>query len=297
MNSIDADIIAATNDATARVNRGELVGLVVGNEATNFSVGANIMLVLMLSTMKQWDKLEEAVAGIQDAWMGMKHCYGPVVVAPRGMALGGGCECVMHGSHVRALGETYIGLVELGVGVIPAGGGCKELAFRRYGSIPHGVKADLFPLMQDLFMTIGTAKVATSAEEGRQLGFLGATDKISINPESLLADAKDDVLALVQMGHRKPEPTTVPVPGFNGLGALNIGVHTMKEGHYISEYDQHLGKKLAHVLCGGNVAPGTQLTEQDFLDLEREAFVSLCGEPKTLARIQHMLEKNKPLRN
>ena len=297
MNSIDADIIAAANDATARVNNGELVGLVVGNEATNFSVGANIMLVLMLSTMRQWDKLEEAVSGIQDAWMGMKHCDGPVVVAPRGMALGGGCECVMHGSHVRALGETYIGLVELGVGVIPAGGGCKELAFRRYGSIPHGVNADLFPLMQDVFMTIGTVKVATSAEEGRQLGFLKATDKITISPDSLLADAKDDVLALVKMGYRKPEPRTVKVPGFNGLGALNIGVHTMKEGKFISEYDMHLGKKLAHVLCGGAVPPGTELSEQDFLDLEREAFVSLCGEPKTQARIQHMLEKNKPLRN
>ena len=297
MNAIDQDIIAMLDLGVKKVNDGELVGLVVGNEATNFCVGANIGMVMMLAMMKQYDKIGEMVAALQDSAMAMKYCRGPVVTAPRGMALGGGAEIMMHGTKVRAAGETYIGQVELGVGVIPAGGGCKELAFRYYGSVPDGVKVDLFPHMQRVFELIGMAKVATSAEEGRELGFLRTGDAVTINPDAVLADAKADVLGLLQMGYRPPVPRTVKVPGSTGIGALKIGIHTMVGGGWITEYEGHMGRKLAHVICGGDVPSGTELSEQEFLDLEREAFVSLCGEQKTLARIQHMLEKGKPLRN
>jgi 3-hydroxyacyl-CoA dehydrogenase len=190
-----------------------------------------------------------------------------------------------------------MGLVELGVGLIPAGGGCKEMAVRHYGSIPYGVKADLFPFMEKVFTTIGMAKVSTSAEEARQYGFLKPTDKLSLNPEAVLADAKADVLALIAMGYSAPLARTIPVPGSGGIAALKIAIHTMKAGGFLSEYDAHLGKKLAHVICGGEVPAGTELSEQALLDLEREAFLSLCGEEKTIARILHMLEKGKALRN
>jgi len=297
MNSIDAQIIEMLGIACDRVNAGDLAGLVVGNEAPHFSVGANVGLVAMLAMNKDWAGIEMAVKGIQDAHMKMKYCTGPVVVAPRGMALGGGCECVMHGAAVRASAESYMGLVELGVGLIPAGGGCKEMALRHYGSIPHGVKADLFPFMEKVFTVVGMAKVSTSAEEARQYGFLKPTDRLSLNPEALLADAKADVLALVAMGYRPPLARPIPVPGAGGIAALRIAIHTMRMGGFLTEYDQHLGHKLAHIICGGEVPAGTELSEQQLLDLEREAFLSLCGEERTLARILHMLEKGKPLRN
>jgi 3-hydroxyacyl-CoA dehydrogenase len=297
MNSIDAAIVEMLDKGVEMVNAGELAGLVVGSEATNFSVGANIALAAMLAMNKDWDMLEQSVAAMQDSYLGLKYCYGPVVIAPRGMALGGGCECVMHGDAVRAAAESYIGLVELGVGVIPAAGGCKEMAFRYYGSIPPGVNADLFPFMERMFRIIGTLQVATSAEEARELGFLRAHDRVTLNPDAVLADAKADVLAMVAAGYRAPRPGTVPVPGSGGIAALTVAVHGMQQGGYISEYDEHLGKTLARVLCGGDVPAGTRRSEQDFLDLEREAFLSLCGEEKTMARIMHMLEKGKPLRN
>jgi 3-hydroxyacyl-CoA dehydrogenase len=297
MNAIDAQIIEMINVACDYVERGDLVGLVVGNEAPNFSVGANIGLVGMLAMSEMWDELEEAVAGIQNAYMRMKYCPGPVVVAPRGMALGGGCEAVMHGVSVRAAAETYLGLVELGVGLIPAGGGCKEMAFRHYGAVPPGVNADLFPFLEKIFKVIGMATVSTSAEEARELGFLRPTDRITLNPDYVLANAKQDVLALVETGYKPPVPTTVRVPGVDGIAALKIAAHTMREGHYISEYDEFLAKKLAYVICGGDVPQGTERTEQEFLDLEREVFVELCHEPKTMERIQHMLATGKPLRN
>ena len=297
MNAFDPTIVEMIDSSCERVNAGELAGLVIGSEATNFSVGANVGLVAMFAMNKQFEPIEQAVKAMQDSFMKMKYCEGPVVVAPRGMALGGGAECVMHGTAVRASAESYIGLVELGVGLIPASGGCKEMAFRHYGSIPHGVKADLFPFMEKIFTTIGMAKVSTSAEEARQLGFLKPTDRLSLNPDALLADAKGDVLALAAMGHRPPLARKVPVPGGGGIAALKIGIHGMVGGGYLSEYDAFLGRKLAYVLCGGDVPGGTEVTEQNLLDLEREAFLSLCGEQKTLDRIMHMLEKGKPLRN
>jgi len=297
MNAFDPTLVEMIDSACDRVNDGQLAGLVVGNEATNFSVGANVGLVGMFAMNKQFEPIEQAVKAMQDAFMKMKYCSGPVVVAPRGMALGGGCECVMHGSAVRALAETYMGQVELGVGLIPAAGGCKELALRHYGSVPDGVKAELFPFMEKIFTTVGMAKVSTSAEEARQLGFLRPTDRITLNPDALLADAKGDVLALLAMGYRPPLARKIPVPGGTGIAALKIGIHGMLGGGYLSEYDAFLGRKLAYVLCGGDVPAGTEVTEQYLLDLEREAFLSLCGEQKTLDRITHMLSTGKPLRN
>jgi 3-hydroxyacyl-CoA dehydrogenase len=297
MNSIDAQIIEMISKACDRVDSGELVGLVVGNEAANFSVGANIGMAAMAIMGGLWDELEQITKAGQDAYMKMKYCAGPVVVAPRGMALGGGCEAVLHGDAVRASAETYMGLVELGVGLIPAFGGCKEMAFRFYGSAPATVKPNLFPLMEQVFTTIGLGNVAGSAEEARSMGFLRSTDKVTLNPDNVLADAKADVLAMVASGYQPPMPTTVPVPGRDGIASLKVAAHTMRRGGYISEYDQYLARKLAHVICGGDVPAGTELTEQDFLDLERTAFMELCHEEKTLERIQHMLSTGKPLRN
>ncbi|MFH2072828.1 MAG: 3-hydroxyacyl-CoA dehydrogenase/enoyl-CoA hydratase family protein, partial [Actinomycetota bacterium] len=297
MNAIDGQIGEMIQKAVEMVNAGELVGLVIGNEATNFSVGANVGLVGMLAMNQQFDEIGDLVKSLQDTLMAMRYCDGPVVTAPRGMALGGGCEIVMHGASARAAAESYIGLVELGVGLIPAAGGCKEMAMRLYGSIPPQVNADLFPYMERLFRVIGMASVGTSAEESRELGFLRPTDRVTLNPDAVLADAKADVLALASMGYRPPTPRTVKVPGRDGLAALKIAAHTMKEGGYLSEYDEYLGTVLGSVLCGGDVPAGTVRSEQDFLDLEREAFVGLCGQEKTMARILHMLEKGKPLRN
>jgi 3-hydroxyacyl-CoA dehydrogenase len=297
MNAIDNTILEMIATGCDMVDAGDLVGLVVGNEAANFSVGANVGLIGMLAMSQDWDQVTEAVRVIQDTFMRMKYCDGPVVIAPRGMALGGGCEAVMHGDAVRASAECYIGLVELGVGLIPAGGGCKEMAFRFYGSIPEGVKADLFPFMEKAFMTVGTGTVSTSAVEAKSYGFLRRTDRITLNPDAVLSEAKADVLAMVQMGYHPPPRRRVPVPGTTGIAALKVGVHGMAQGGYLSEYDEHLGTVLATVLCGGEVPAGTLLSEQDFLDLEREAFVGLCREQKTIDRILHMLETGKPLRN
>jgi 3-hydroxyacyl-CoA dehydrogenase len=297
MNAIDAQIIEMIETACQMVDDGELVGLVIGNEATSFSVGANIGVFGMLAMGKDWDMLEASVNGMQQGVLRLKYCDGPVVIAPRGMALGGGCEIVMQGDAVRAAAESYMGLVELGVGVIPAAGGCKEMILRSYGSIQPGVKADWLPFLEKLFTTIGTGQVSTSAEEARDLGFLRPTDRVTIDPDALLADAKADVLALASMGYRPPMPPKVAVPGTNGIAALKVAIHGMKAGGYLSEYDEHLGKTLATVLCGGDVPSGTVRSEQDLLDLEREAFLHLAGQEKTIERILHMLEKGKPLRN
>ncbi len=297
MNSIDNQIVEMIDRACNLVNNGDLVGLVVGNEAPNFSVGANIGLLGMLAVAGMWDELDRAVAAGQNANMKMKYCRGPVVAAPRGMALGGGCEVTLHSAAVRASAETYFGQVEVGVGLIPAAGGCKELAFRYYGSTPPGVKPNPFASIEKLFTTIGMGTTSTSAEEARDLGFLRPHDHVTINPDALLAKAKADVLALVGMGYKPPTPITVPVPGRDGIASLKVAAHGMRGGGYISEYDQHLANRLAYVICGGDVPAGTELTEQDFLDLEREVFVELCHEGKTQERIQHMLQTGKALRN
>jgi 3-hydroxyacyl-CoA dehydrogenase len=296
MNTIDNFLIQSYNEALDLLD-GDWNALVVANEGDNFSVGANVMLVAMAASMQQWGQIEELVKNLQDTCMRAKHHAKPVITAPHQMALGGGAEMTMHSSATQATGELYIGQVEVGVGLLPAAGGCKELIFRHVGSIPEGVDIDTNPFVQRVFMLIGMAHVATSAGEAMAAGFLRPSDGISMNRDLQIHDAKQRALGMINMGWRRPPQTTVKLPGRSGVGALESAMWGMKGGGQISDYDMHVGKMVANVLCGGNIAAGTKVTEQDLLDLEREAFLSLCGEEKTMARIQHMLRFNKPLRN
>jgi 3-hydroxyacyl-CoA dehydrogenase len=235
----------------------------------------------------------------QDANMRMKFLSKPVVAAPAGMALGGGCEISMHGARCQPCGETYIGLVEVGVGVIPAGGGTKELMVRMTEGIPAPVlKAgiNLQSYYQAVFEAIGMAKVATSAVEAKEIGYLRKTDGISVNRDQQIWDAKQVVLGLAQF-YKKPAPALVPVMGENFRGIADAVLGNMRHGNFVSDYDVHVAKKLAYIISGGDCPEGTLVSEQELLDLEREAFLSLCGESKTQDRIMHMLTKGKPLRN
>jgi 3-hydroxyacyl-CoA dehydrogenase len=214
------------------------------------------------------------------------------------MALGGGAEICMGADRIRAAAETYMGLVEVGVGLLPAGGGTKEMVIRHLEGIPDGVAADPLPFLRKAFETIGMAKVATSAKEAREFGFLRPWDKITIQRDFLIQDAKSTVLAMNREGYETPRPRTdIPLPGRSEFSSFAYGLYAMRIAGHISEYDERVGRKIAFVLTGGNVPAGTKLSEQDLLDLEREAFLSLCGEEKTQARIQYMLMKGKPLRN
>ena len=296
MNTIDNFLIQSYNEALDLLD-GDWNALVVANEGDNFSVGANVMLVAMAASMQQWDQIEALVKNLQDTCMRAKHHSKPVITAPHQMALGGGAEMTMHSSATQATGELYIGQVEVGVGLLPAAGGCKELIFRHVGSIPEGVDIDTGPFVQRVFMLIGMAHVATSAGEAMAAGFLRPSDGISMNRDLQIHDAKQRALGMINMGWRRPPQTTVKLPGRTGVAAIESFMWGMKGGGQISDYDMHVGKMVANVLCGGNIAAGVKVTEQDLLDLEREAFLSLCGEEKTMARIQHMLRFNKPLRN
>lgn len=297
MNAIGSDTISMLNYSLQEVDKNYL-GLVIGNQGQNFSVGANIMLILLEAQEGNWDELDLVVRQFQKATMAIKYSSKPVVTAPFGMTLGGGCEITLHGSRVQAAAETYIGLVEVGVGVIPAGGGTKEMLIRSIENAPKDGDIDLFPYVRRAFETIGMAKVATSAQEARQLGFLRTTDNISVNKERQIEDAKQTVLAMAKEGYSPSTPLTdIPVLGRAGSSALKLGIHMMKQGDYISEYDAVIGEKLAHILCGGDLNTPQKVSEQYILDLEREAFLSLCGQRKTLERIQNMLKTGKPLRN
>ncbi|MDH3215376.1 MAG: 3-hydroxyacyl-CoA dehydrogenase/enoyl-CoA hydratase family protein [Candidatus Krumholzibacteria bacterium] len=297
MNAIGGDIIQMINFAVKETEANQ-AALVVGNQASNFSVGANLMLLLLEAQDANWEEIDLIVRAFQNANMAMKYCKRPVVAAPFGMTLGGGCEVCLGAGHVFASAETYIGLVELGVGLIPAGGGCKELLLRQLEGRPLVEDLELFPFVRAAFETIGLAKVATSAEEARQLRFLRISDGVAMNPERLIYQAKAMALGLYSQGYRPPDPTIeIPVVGESGLGAIKTHLYLLKEANYISEYDQHLGGQLATILCGGRVLRGTMVSEQHLLDLEREVFLGLCGQRKTLERMQYMLKKGKPLRN
>jgi 3-hydroxyacyl-CoA dehydrogenase len=225
----------------------------------------------------------------------MKYAGVPVVTAPFGLSLGGGAEIAMHGVATRAHAELYAGQVEAGVGVIPAGGGCKELLARRLADLPDD--ADPFLWVKHIFMTIAMGKVSMSAEEARQMGFLNPSDQVTLNRDYLIEDAKQTALGLARAGYTPPRRRTFRLPGESGYATLRSSLQMMKEAHQISEHDVKVGSKLAWVLCGGRTSPSVRVTEQHVLDLEREAFVSLCGEPKTQERMQYMLMNNKPLRN
>jgi 3-hydroxyacyl-CoA dehydrogenase len=298
MNAIGGDTLQMLKQSLAEVEK-NFVGLVVGNQGANFSVGANIMLMLMEAQDENWDELDLMGRAFQTATMSLRYSPKPVVVAPFNLVFGGGCEMVLHGDRVRAAAETYIGLVEVGVGIIPAGGGTKELLLRTLDSIPKNVSdADPFPFVKRAFETIALAKVATSAEEARTLGFLSEDDTISMNADRLIADAKKEVLALAASGYVQPQPRTdILALGNAALATLKLGIHQMKRGGYISDHDALIGEKLARILTGGDLNHETRVSEQYLLDLEREAFLSLAGTRKTQERLAAMLKTGKPLRN
>jgi 3-hydroxyacyl-CoA dehydrogenase len=239
------------------------------------------------------------VKAFQDALMAVKYFEKPVVAAPFGMTLAGGCEVCLACAKMQAAAETYMGLVEVGVGLIPAGGGTKEMLLRCTEGIPPGVvDVELLPFVRKAFETVAMAKVGTSAKEAQQLGYMRMTDKVTINRDFLIHDAKHTVLDLIKQGYRPPRPkNNIKVMGERGHALLQMGLFYMREGGYISQYDEHVAKKVAHIMSGGNLPDGTEVTEQYLLDLEREAFVSLCGEQKTQERMEYMLKKGKPLRN
>jgi 3-hydroxyacyl-CoA dehydrogenase len=299
MNSVNADMIQMISDSCDIVDK-DFLGMVVANhDQRMFSAGADIFAVLCAISEKQWSDLEKMVAGLQNANMKMKYLPKPVVTAPAGMALGGGCEIAMHGDYCLANGETYMGLVEVGVGVIPAGGGCKELAVRMTEGIPAGVVEAGLNMQYHFgkaFENIATAKVATSAQEAQDLGFIRKTCMINMSRDMQIYEAKQIVLGMSKF-YKPPKPALIPVLGENMRGIAAAIIANMKAGKYASEYDAHIAMKIANVLGGGICAEGTWVTEQEILDLEREAFMSLCGEQKTQDRISAMLSTGKPLRN
>ena len=298
MNSIGGDTLEMLRWAIAETEK-NFVGLVVGNQGVNFSVGANLMLMLMEAQDENWEELEMIGRYFQQSVMSLRYSAKPVVVAPFQMVFGGGCEMVLHADRVRAAAETYIGLVEVGVGIIPAGCGTKEMLLRAMDSIPTGMNdADPFPFVKRAFETIALAKVATSAAEARDFGFLRDEDSISMNGDRLILDAKKQVLSLAAAGYVQPQPRTdILALGDSALATLKLGVHLMKRAGYISDHDALIGEKLARILTGGDLNHPTRVSEQYLLDLEREAFLSLIGTRKSQDRIAHMLKTGKPLRN
>jgi 3-hydroxyacyl-CoA dehydrogenase len=271
--------------------------LVVGNDAPDFSAGANLMLVLLEAQEGNWDEIDLMVRTFQTATQALRYSDVPVIVCPAGRTFGGGCEVVLHADRVQAAAETYMGLVEVGVGLIPAGGGTKELLARASAEVPAG-SVDLLPFVQPVFETIGFAKVSTSAAQAREIGLLREVDGITMNRERLMADAKATALARVRDGYRPPSRvTSIPVGGDGILAALKLGVHLAWRGGRISDHDALIGRTLARILAGGALPHRTTVSEDYLLDLEREAFLQLCGERKTLERIQHTLKTGKPLRN
>jgi 3-hydroxyacyl-CoA dehydrogenase len=275
----------------------EFDGLVIGNEAESFSAGANLFVMVMNAQQEQWDELEEAVRGFQALNMTMRYFPKPIVVAPAGLTLGGGAEITMHASRVVASSELYIGLVEVGVGLIPAGGGTKEMMRRVMNPAMRTENAEPFPFAQQLFMQIGTAKVATSAEEARQFGILGSSDRVVLNRDHLIAEAKREARFMADAGYVPPLPEKIYAAGRDVLSALRVGIWQFHEGGYITDYDQVVAEKVAYVLTGGDISQPQWVDEQYILDLEREAILSLFGEKKTQERLWHMLNTGKPLRN
>src|SRR6266496_4130649 len=305
MNAIGADIVTMVAQTLKPGGPGDgFDAFVITNDAQNFSVGANVMLLLMSIQEDEWDDIDFAIRQFQGMTQAIKFSPKPVVAAPFGMALGGGCEMSLHAAARQPHAELYMGLVEVGVGLLPGGGGCKEMLLRAVDTAAtirpggRGESVELMEAMKRAFETIATAKVATSAHEARGLGFLSDSDRISMNRERVLSDAKARALELVRAGYEPPVPRIdIPAPGESLLAALKMGVHLMRQGEFITEYEVKLGGKIAEVLCGGNVTPGTPVTEQYILDLEREGFKSLCGEKRTQERIQYTLKTGKTLRN
>src|SRR5271165_3593691 len=305
MNALGGDIVQMIMQSLKPGGPGEnFDAFVITNDAGNFSVGANIMMLLMAVQEEEWDEVDLAVRQFQNMTQAIKFSPKPVVAAPFGMTLGGGCEVTLHAAARQPHAELYCGLVEVGVGLLPGGGGCKEMTLRAlekaYHVRPHGrgESVELMEAMKQAFETVAMAKVSTSAFEARNLGFLSTGDNITMNRERILTDAKERALELVHEGYQAATPRQdIPAPGESILATLKLGVHIMHEGEYISDHEVKIANKVAEVLCGGAVTPGTLVSEQYLLDLEREAFKSLCGEKKTQERIQYTLKTGKTLRN
>ena len=310
MNSLGADIVSLILQTLKPGGPGDnFDAFVITNDATNFSVGANLMLLLMSVQEEEWDDVDLAIRQFQGMTQAIKFSPKPVVAAAFGLCLGGGTEISLHAAARQPHAELYTGLVEVGVGLLPGGGGCKEMLLRAVdgATAARGGKGsgealagsiEMLEAMKRAFETIATAKVATSAHEARGLGFLTDSDRISMNRERVLSDAKARALELVRAGYEPPVPRTdIPAPGESLLATLRMGVHMMRQGDFITDYEVKLGAKIAEVLCGGKVTPGSLVSEQYILDLEREGFKSLCGEKKTQERIQYTLKTGKTLRN
>ena len=304
MNAIGADLIAMIHKGLKRLDS-DFDAMVIANQAVNFSVGANLMLVLVAAQEQEWDELHLAVKQFQNVNLAIKYAPKPVVIAPQGLALGGGCEVSLHGAKIQAAAEAYMGLVETGVGLIPGGGGSKEMLIRANEHAADGEDLDLFHALRPIFETIAMAKVGTSAEECRDLGFLRREDGVSMNRDRVVGDAKEAALALWRSGHKTSaaswqegtQTTQVKVLGEQFLAGAKMAIHLMQRGGYASDHDALVGRKLANILAGGALSAPQMVSEQYVLDLEREAFVSLCGEKKTQERIAYTLKTGKPLRN
>ncbi|MFZ0617092.1 MAG: 3-hydroxyacyl-CoA dehydrogenase NAD-binding domain-containing protein [Candidatus Acidiferrales bacterium] len=296
MNSIGSDLVAMLHAGVNRLGS-EFDAMVIANQAPNFSVGANLMLILISAQEGEWDDIHLAVRQFQRVNMALKYAPRPVVAAPQGMALGGGCEISLHAARIHAAAEAYMGLVETGVGLIPGGGGSKEMLIRAGEHAAGGEDLDLFHALKPVFENVAMAKVSTSAEEARTLGYLRPSDLISMNRDRGVADAKETALAMVRAGYHAPAPAEIRVPGEEFLAAAKLAIHMLLRGEYATEYDGVVARKLAWVLAGGNLTAPQGVSEEYLLDLEREAFVSLCGERKTQERIAHTLKTGKPLRN
>lgn len=296
MNSIGGEVLAGVQKAVS-IAEEKYKGLVIANSGANFSAGANVGLIFMFAVEQEYDELDMAIRQFQNTTMRLRYSSVPVVIAPHGLTLGGGCEMCLHADAVQAAAESYIGLVEMGVGLIPGGGGTKELVLR---AADRNIKEDVeLNYLQQLFINIGTAKVGTSAHEAFELSILRrGTDSISINPDRRVTDAKRKVLSLYEQGYTQPiQRKDIKVQGRAGLGPLMAGIHGMWRGSYITDYDKFIAEKLAYVMCGGDLSATTLVSEQYLLDLERETFLSLCGQKKTLERLQSILQSGKPLRN
>jgi 3-hydroxyacyl-CoA dehydrogenase len=296
MNAMGAEIIEGINKSV-EIAEDQYTGLVIGNDAPHFSAGANLMMMLMLAFEQEFDELNLAISTFQNTVARARFSSIPVVVAPHGMTLGGGCELTMHGDRAVAAAETYIGLVEVGAGLIPAGGGTKEFALRAADAYRDGdVELNV---LQEKLLTIAQAKVATSAHEAMGLGILReGIDRVVVHQDRLISEAKKEVVSLADRGYTEPKPRTdIRVLGRSALGSFNVAVDSMYRANYISEHDGLIARKLAYVIAGGDLSTPQQVSEQYLLDLEREAFLSLLGEKKTLERMQHILQTGKPLRN
>ncbi len=297
MNSIGGDTVSMMNFALDEVER-NYTGLVVGNQGGNFSAGANIMMLLLAAQEEEWDDINIMIRQLQNSIMRLRYSPKPVVTAPYGLTLGGGCEISMHGDRVQAAAETYIGLVEVGVGLIPAGGGTKEMTLRAMNAAAKAPDADPLAFLKKTFELIGMGKVATSGPEAQSWGLIRDIDAISMNGDRLIADAKQEVLNLAASGYVQPvEKTGILALGESAQAAMKLALHMMKQGGFVSDHDVLIGHKLAKVMSGGDLNHRSFVSERYLLDLEREAFLSLCGERKTQERIAGMLKTGKPLRN